>query len=190
MKTAKIISYLFVPPVMNVILFLFYAYRFGKQTDTFGTELTIALTFGLILPIIVFVILRKKGKIVNDDATIKEERTIPYIIGVIFCVIAAYLTYKTGSQKTVYMMWLIYAVNSIVLIIINHYWKISAHLLGASMPFAGIFYFAANVIYIFIPLLLVIGWARKKLQVHTIPQIIAGAVLGFALTYLELVWLI
>lgn len=172
---------------MNVILFVFYAFLFGKTSNTFTSEILITLVFGLILPIIVFVILRKKGKIVNDDATIKEERTLPYIIGVIFCLIAAYITYKTGSQKPVYLMWIFYSVNSVVLILINHYWKISAHLLGASMPFAGIFYFAAQAALIFIPLLLLIGWARKKLQVHTIPQIIAGALVGFGLTYLELV---
>lgn len=170
---------------MNVILFVFYAFRFGKESGTSGQEILTALTFGLILPVIVFVILRKKGKIVNDDATIKEERTLPYIIGVVFCLVAAFITYKTGSQKPVYFMWLFYTVNSVVLIIINRYWKISAHLLGASMPFAGIFYFAANASLVFIPLLLVIGWARKKLNVHTIPQIIAGAVVGFGLTYLE-----
>ena len=46
----------------------------------------IALIFGFILPITLFLILRKKGKLVDQDASIKEERTFPiYYCNNILC---------------------------------------------------------------------------------------------------------
>lgn len=182
---AKIISYLFIPPAMNIFIFLLYSNKFENKEKAITVILS-ALIFGFILPIVTFIILRKKGKVIDNDATIKEERTVPYLYGVgftLFAILFLYLS-KTSSQSII--LWEAYLINSIVLIIVNKYWKISAHAMGAAIPLGAAMFLNNIWIAIFFIILLLVGWSRYKLKVHTLPQIIGGSFVGFAITYLLL----
>ncbi|NLT50953.1 MAG: hypothetical protein GXX85_08570 [Ignavibacteria bacterium] len=182
MKAARVISYIMVPPVLTLAVFIYLAVIYNKQTDTFTIDIINPVLFGFLLPVITFIIMRKKGKIVNDDATVKEERTVPYIIGVIFCLSAFSVSYISGSHKIIGLMWIVLAVCSVLIIIINYYWKISAHMLGAAIPFSCVYFTAGLKALVFLPFLILLGWARWKLGVHTISQIIAGTLLGGSIT--------
>ena len=81
-KISKIISYLFVPPVLNFLIFIYFSIYFEQQKKWISIFISFAL--GLVIPVFTFINFRKKGKIVNDDATIKEERTIPYIYAILY----------------------------------------------------------------------------------------------------------
>ncbi len=186
MKAARIISYIMVPPVLTMALFVYLTLLYGKQTDTLAIDIINSALFGFVLPVVTFIVMRKKGKIVNDDATVKEERTIPYIIGVIFCLSAFAVSYVSGSHKIMGLMWIVFAVCSVLIIIINLYWKISAHMLGAAITFFCIYFTAGGKALVLLPFLILLGWARWKLGVHTILQIIAGTLLGGAVTLFAL----
>ncbi|MDR3667596.1 MAG: hypothetical protein P4L35_12200, partial [Ignavibacteriaceae bacterium] len=81
---ARIISTLFVPPSFALILFILFAFKYETDPNKILLSVFTALAFSFSFPIILFFILRKKGKIINSDATIKEERTLPFIISVLF----------------------------------------------------------------------------------------------------------
>lgn len=187
-KLARIISDIFVPPTFTLIAFIILAFQF--ETEEY-LKLWVALSgavFGFVLPVIFFIYLRKKGRVVNNDATVKEERTFPYFIGVVLCLTAFALLYFIGSNSVAYSLWLAYAVNTILLILINKFWKISAHAIG-SATFVGLVYFLYGFsgLY-FIILLVLIGVSRLILKVHTPMQIIMGSLFGFFLTYWQLVF--
>ena len=179
---AKIFSYIFIPPMMNLIIFILFA---GKLESEEGGMIvfTSSLFFGFLLPIITFIFLRKKGKVVNNDATIKEERTIPYLYGIVYSSAATIFLYFNQVNELSTLLWLSYLLNSIFIILINKSWKISAHAMGAAIPFGASFILGGVYPIIFGIILLLIAWARYELRVHTILPIIAGSFLGFTVTY-------
>ncbi|PIQ09406.1 MAG: hypothetical protein COW71_06675 [Ignavibacteriales bacterium CG18_big_fil_WC_8_21_14_2_50_31_20] len=182
-KLAKIISYIFVPPVSLMIIFIIIANQIYIDTRLKFMTLVIAAMFGFILPVFVFLFLRKNGKIINDDATLKEERTVPFLIGIGLAIIALIFSYFHELHSLILGLWISYILIQIVVVLINLNWKISAHLVGIGIPYATfIFLFKTEFSYIlFIPIL--IGWARLTLKVHTPLQIVAGFLLGTIPTY-------
>jgi membrane-associated phospholipid phosphatase len=184
-QIAKIISYIFIPPLMNFIIFILLTVKVEVPEKRFWVIGT-AFIFGLLFPIVTFIILRKKGKIVNDDATIKEERTIPYLYGILFSIIATVILFLNNANILAVLLWFSYLFNSIILIIVNKYWKISAHAMGVAIPLAASFFICDTFIYVLFFILLLVAWARYELKVHTVPQIISGAIVGFSITFILL----
>jgi membrane-associated phospholipid phosphatase len=185
-KIARLISTIFVPPSFTLILFSSFA--FLLEVD-FLNKLILFFTsfiFGFILHIIFFFHLRRKGLISDEDASIKEERTYPYIV--------ASLIYLTGFLILLFFdiniistaFWFCYISNTILVMLINNTWKISAHTMGASGPAAALYFIIGFNIIFLIPLIGLIGWSRIQLKLHDVQQVIAGAVVGFASTFLQM----
>jgi len=182
-KTAKIISYLFIPPINLLITFIVLSNQIYVDTELKLNSILIALIFGVILPILVFVYLRFKGKIINDDATAKDERTLPYVIGLGLVINATILAFIFELHPLIIALWFSYIVIQSAMIIINLYWKISAHLIGVGIPFATFYFlFQSDAIYILL-IPIIIGWARLTLKVHTPMQVLSGFLLGALPTY-------
>jgi len=185
-KLAKIISYVFVPPVSLMIIFIILANQIYINSILKFQTLLIAAMFGFILHVFVFLFLRKNGKIINDDATLKEERTVPFLIGIGLAIIALIFSYIYGLHSLIIALWISYIITQVFVIIINLNWKISAHLVGIGIPYATfIFLFQTDFIYVLL-IPIIIGWARLELKVHTFPQVFAGFILGTIPTYIIL----
>lgn len=185
-KLARITTNIFVPPVNTLILFVIIIfYQFESKQDQI-LALSVAFLFSFFLPILFFILLRRKDLVADVDATNKEERTIPYLFGILLCIIALLISYYFWGFTLFSKIWLIYSVNTILLIAINKFWKISAHAIGMSAPIGALFFVFGQPSLIALVLLLYIGWTRLYLKKHTISQIIAGSIFGFFLTYLQL----
>src|ERR1035438_3494896 len=135
---ARVISTLFVPPSFPLILFTIFAFKFESDPHKILLLVLVTITFSFSFPIILFIILRKQGKIVNSDATIKEERTFPFIISTLFYAIGILILIKAQINIVSIAFWFCYITNTIFIIIINKFWKISAHMMGAAGPFAAV----------------------------------------------------
>ena len=182
-KIAKIISYLFIPPINLLITFIVLSNQIYVDAELKINTVLIALIFGLILPISVFVYLRFKGKIINDDATAKDERTLPYVIGIGLAINALILAFIFELHPLIIALWFSYIVTQIVMVIINLYWKISAHLIGVGIPFATFFFLFQSDVFYLILIPIIVGWARLTLKVHTPMQVFFGFLLGALSTY-------
>jgi membrane-associated phospholipid phosphatase len=146
----------------------------------------VAFLFGFTAPIILFVVLRKRRKIVDLDATVKEERTIPFLISVGFYLIGlVILIFFTVSIISI-AFWFCYISNTLVTILINKHWKISAHAMGAAGPLAAVNYTFGPIALLFSVIVFLVGWSRIQLKVHTLLQILAGVLLAFFSTYLQM----
>ena len=182
-KIAKIISYLFIPPINLLITFIVISNQIYIDAELKFNTILIALIFGVILPISVFVYLRFKGKIINDDATDKDERTLPYIIGIGLAINALTLSFIFELHPLIIALWFSYIVIQIAMIIINLFWKISAHLIGVGIPFATYFFLFQSDAFYLILIPIIVGWGRLTLKVHTPMQVISGFLLGALPTY-------
>ncbi len=185
-KIARITSDIFVPPTFVLFTFIFLAVKYEENIFNELVVISVGVLFGFVLPIVIFLFLRKKNLVVNRDATIKEERTKPFLIGVVLELLAAGILYLFNVSEISIVLWLVYVVNSLILILINIYWKISAHAIGASTPLGVLVYVYGIPGFWFLLLVLFVGWSRLKLRVHTPAQVAAGTLYGFLLTYLQL----
>jgi membrane-associated phospholipid phosphatase len=181
---AKYYSYLFVPTTFTLWLFIYSSLTF-LENKFLGIILSVLFTF--IIPIAVFLMFKKHGKIKDYDASVKEERTNLYFIGVLLCGVGLIISIALNFNINYSILWLIYIINSLFLIMINKYWKISAHMIGVSAPMAAFLFFGSIYFIILFFLAILLAWARLKLKMHSINQIIAGFLFGFLLTYLQLI---
>ncbi|MCF8259479.1 MAG: hypothetical protein K9J12_01780 [Melioribacteraceae bacterium] len=184
-RIARIVSNIFIPPFPTFAIFLLFSLHFENPEKTI-LSILLALIFTVILPISFFVWLRSNHAVSDNDATNKEERSVPYTFGLIITVIAFILSRFLEMSNEVQTLWVIYIVNTFVILAINRYWKISAHAMGVSAPAAALFYLFP--LYGLFALLLVgiVGFARIKLKMHTPAQVIAGSILGWILAASQL----
>lgn len=182
-KTAHILSMIFIPPSVVLGCMAFMGYLFEADRTNYLYILLYSFLFGFILPIAFFVFLMKRSKVSDVDARIKEERTIPYLFGISLLIIGAWIFHTMNINGYSFALWISFLIGNISLLIINRFWKISAHAMGVGM-IAGAFA-AVNVAYIpaLAVIVLVIGWARLKLKCHTFSQVLAGASLGIIISF-------
>ena len=185
-KTAKLISILFIPQTFTILVIPFLAFKYEPLFLQKWVVIFTALTFGFSLQILSYFYIIKKKKIRSFDETKNTERTIPYLVQISLYIIGLFLLLYFDVSYLLIVFWFSYIVNSFILVLINYKCKISSHSIAVAQHFA-LFVFLMNPVYwVFIPIALVVGWARIELNVHDKYQIIGGLVLGFVLTYLQL----
>ena len=185
-KFARIISTVFIPPSFTIFIYTLFAFQLESELSKQVATILIALVFGFIAPIILFLILRKKGKLADQDASIKEERTIPFLIAIIFYLIGLMLMIKYQLNIISIAFWFCYISNTIITIFINKFWKISAHAMGVAGPFSALVFVLGWVGIIFLPIVILVGWARIELKCHTLTQVMAGILLASFSVYIQI----
>jgi membrane-associated phospholipid phosphatase len=189
-KTARIISILFVPPSFTIIIFTVFALVFEPSALKMFILISTALLFGFILPVVMFTAFRRRGLIADIDARIKEERTYPFILSMIFYLTGLFILVYFRINIVSIAFWFCYISNTLLVVVINKSWKISAHVMGASGPFAALIFVFGITALPFLLVLTIIGWARIKLKCHTLSQVLAGAFLAFISTYVQIYFII
>lgn len=139
---------------------------------------------GVVIPVSFVLYSVKRKKITNIDAELKEERTKPYSLGIILFTIAFLILELSGAEKSISDFYFAYIINLAFLFTVNTFWKISAHAQGAAISLGLMSSDKSILLFPLIPFVLAVMWSRYELKVHTVPQIIAGSVVGFSLTFL------
>lgn len=182
-KLARITSYIFVPPVNLLLVFIFLSLNFYDNTTLQIKTISIAAIFGFIIPLLVFFYLRLKREIIDNDASDKRERTIPYLIGIALSIFGAVLSMVYELHPFIIALWFSYIFTSAVLVIINFRWKISAHAIGVSIPFAVLIFVLGSSGYCFIVIPIIVSWSRIYQNLHNLSQVLAGLALGYVVTF-------
>ena len=185
-KLARFISTLFVPPSFTIIVFTLFAFILETESIKKVITILVAFLFGFTAQIILFIVLRKRGKIVDLDASVKEERTRPFLISVGFYLIGLVILIIFNINIISIAFWFCYISNTLVTILINRHWKISAHAMGTAGPLAAVTYVFGPIALIFTMLVMLVGWSRIQLKVHNFTQVIAGILFTFISTYLQI----
>jgi len=185
-KFARFISTVFVPPSFTIIVYAIFALTLETDSSKKILTFTIPFIFGFVSPIVLFLYLRKKGKLIDQDASIKEERTFPFLIAIVFYSVGLVLMLKFNLNIISIAFWFCYISNTLITILINKHWKISAHAMGASGPCAAIVFSFGWISLIMLPIVLLVGWSRIKLKCHSLSQVVIGVVLAFVSVYMQM----
>ncbi len=185
-KFARLISTIFVPPSFTIIVYSIFAFSIETSFRNSLTVFLVALIFGFILPIAMFILMRKKKMISDNDAMIKDQRTLPYLIAVVFYSIGLIILLLSKVSIISIAFWFCYISNTFITIIINKYWKISAHSMGASGAAAALFFTFGWSSFVAMIIALFVGWSRIELKCHSLSQVVAGILLAFFFSYIQM----
>lgn len=124
----------------------------------------------------------------------RKERIVPFFIASFFYFFCFYILKKNNLPPPVYILMMGAAISVSAAFIINFFWKISIHSIGVG-GITGMLFgvsFRMNVelipvLFIFILVAGIVGFARLKLNSHTHQQVYAGFFLGFFCLFLALV---
>jgi len=183
-RFAKIVSTITHPPIISIPTFVILNY-FLAASDKLLVSTSICLIFGAFLPILTSLILIKKMD-TDLDITDRTKRTLPLLLAICSYFIGSLVLYLINAPSIITALMLIYGVNTLIILLINFYWKISIHAMGIAGPtaaFAFTFGVPGLLLGIIIPFVM---WSRVKLNKHTVSQVIAGTVLGLFLTWAQL----
>lgn len=191
-QTWSVILYPMFMPFYGIIMFCLALQQFVSPPLVY-TLVCILGTFTLtvLIPILLLVFMRKKGYIDSLQIEQAHQRTTPYIYTIICYGYWAFFL-RVTMQLPLVIFWI--AIGAIVAMavvtIINHWWKISAHLTGLGGLIGGVCSFALyyNILPLSLILTLLIGalslmFARLYLNAHTPMQVIAGLMLGLLCTF-------
>ncbi len=187
---AKFISYLCIPPVMNFFIFVHISSGIEESPQNLYSIL-ISFFLGLLFPVIAILYFRKRGILSDIDATIKEERTIPYIYAIFFSLAGVTISAFLELSVNIIMLWMVYVFISIIIININRFWKVSAHAIGVSIPVGTLYYINDYFWFkILLVVLILVGFSRLYLRVHTFFQVLVGSIIGFFVAFASLEYLL
>lgn len=150
------------------------------------------LVITALIPIVLLLILWKRGNISSLHIDNAKERTTPYVYSLI-CY--GFWCYFVGVTLHMPLVWLVVAIGStcalLAVTIINHWWKISAHLTGMGGLLGGIcslaLYYSAlptTLIIITLTISLLLMYARLYMNAHTPAQVVAGYLMGILFTFI------
>ncbi len=125
----------------------------------------------------------------------REERLYPYLATSIFFFLATYMVWQINISPVYYYVMLGASILAILTMLINIYWKISAHTVSMG-GVLGILIALQSVLLLDMLWLIaatvfvsgLLGFARLRAGSHTQAQIYAGYLLGFLVTFLLILY--
>lgn len=188
---AKIWSIALYPMFMPLYGIILYCYALhtskpGLPPIYFRICILGTAIFTLVIPIILLLFLLRKKYIDSIHIDNPKQRTIPYIYTLVCYGFWAYFS-KCILHLTIFLFWVIIGamIALLAVTIINHWWKISAHLTGIGGLAGGICSYAIHyskpitpIIAIILLFALLLMYARLYLNAHTPMQVVCGFLLG------------
>jgi membrane-associated phospholipid phosphatase len=184
---AKILSFVFNPNFCQYFMYLYLRERVTVQVSV------MAFVCLFTLPLVGYVVyVRAVLKRKNLYALERNKRYVPFVINILSVVLFVWWVRVSewNEPESRYIEdFLIYL--NIVALTVTAFWRISIHMIAAAASLALIIFGTrvqsvadSNLLLnvVLSVLLLGIGWSRFYLKGHTVPQIIAGMLMGLMAT--------
>lgn len=177
-KTARMLSNIFSPPVINTILGLLVALTVLPLLQGLFWGFTYGLLISMLTMVAVIYML-KTGRATDLHLTESAQRHFPYLVSIIGSVAIILLINRFNGPALLGSLAVGTMITLIILLIVNIFWLISSHM--ASVTLAALFVAAAfGPVYgvIMIPLVVLVFIIRYYLRRHTVYQLVAGMMVG------------
>ena len=189
-KIAKILSLVFFPfliPTYTLLIIFNMNVYFSMIIPQLAKLQILGMVFLItfIFPLFMMILFQRIGIIKSLYMKTKEERTLPYLMTIIFYYLAYYLLKQLQISPIFYYFILGATFLIIITLIINFFWKISIHMIGIGGMLGTLmglsFLWMIDIPFLIILLVLcsgITGYARLKLNAHNPAQIYSGFLLG------------
>ncbi len=186
-ELAVLLSNIFIPPTWSVLVFWSLSAKFGHSSSKIILWGTTGTLFTAVIPILYVKWLQKKGAVTHKHIPIRTQRHGLYVVSLALLLLTFDLLFVFKAPAFLLAAVLASVGNTIVIFVINLFWKISAHMMGTAGPLIMLtfaFGWWAAPLYLF---LFLIGWSRIFLKAHTPAQVIWGGLAGLFLTYGQMI---
>ncbi|MBR9974544.1 MAG: hypothetical protein KFF77_03105 [Bacteroidetes bacterium] len=189
-RFAHNLSLVLIPPTIAAVVFalLVAAYEHGSIFHRIVVWVVATACAG-VLQMVYVLYLRKMEKVTAYDVPERLQRTGPYLVSALFSLGGLMMLLFLNASVFVWGLMWCFLLNTLILNAINLRWKISAHMMGFTGPLVFLFPLFGWTLLWTLPLAALLGWARVELRAHTLPQVLAGAAAGIALTLVQ-IWVI
>ncbi|UCD38895.1 MAG: PAP2 family protein [Fidelibacterota bacterium] len=189
-RAALIISYVFNPMTNPALVFpILLGANQNLAAGKSALILAAAVFFASIVPTWHVIRLKHKGRIATIDVDDKSKRIRPLAVGVISYLIGYLLLARMQAPSLVTGLMFCYVTNTVLVLFMTRWWKVSIHATGVSGPLVALSYQFGYIIAPFYILIPIVGAARVVLGKHTIAQVIIGVLVGTGMTALQLKYL-
>lgn len=177
-RIPRIITEVFAPPPVVTALVLVMAWHStGFTADALKWAL-LAITFTSLIPTLV--ILRGVHGRHLTDHHIREraQRPVPLLLGVVAVLAGVAVLAASGAPTEMTALVAAMGAGLGTATLITLAWKISLHVSVAAGALAILASVFGTWCYAFVPVVVLVAWARVRLGAHDVPQVVAGAILG------------
>ncbi len=177
---ARWVSIFFDSSILSVWIFPWIGWRAGGWSGVCWAVVALLMLTGL--PLVYILVGLRRGWVSDMELTRREERPRFIFVSLASDILALGVLWWGGAPRMVWALAAVYAALGITMFTISNFWKISLHMVSVS-GFATLLAFAlgpqASWTFVWLP---VVAWARWHRKKHTPAQLVAGAVLGVAIT--------
>jgi hypothetical protein len=181
----------FIAVLMNLNVFFALIIPF----DSKWRILLLVLLTSSVFPMLILYSMYRFRLIKSLNMDSKEERLYPYAATSIFFFLTTYMIWQINISPVYYYVMLAASILAVITLLINIYWKISAHTVSMG-GIIGILIALQTVLLIDILWLIAIslllaglvGYARLKAGTHTQAQVYLGYILGYLVSFLLILY--
>jgi membrane-associated phospholipid phosphatase len=181
-RFARHVSNILAPATISLPFILLVA--FYQALDKLSALIYALLTFFFLSvgPLIYIIIGVRLGKLSDIDVSRRTQRFGPFLFGIVSATIGFIVLSLTHGPRNLQTVMIIAIFSGIIMMVITSWWKISMHAssLGGVATMLTVLY-GAVMMPLFL-LLVLVSWSRVALRRHTVPQVIAGSLVGIVLT--------
>ena len=190
-RCANVISWVFVPLLMPVYgIILIFSLSFLSLAPSHTKLVFTLIVFGanFIVPMLLVLLLKKMRLIEDIGLNGRKERLIPYVITIVCLLGTGIFLYAKMAPLWVAMFYAGGALAGLVNLIVNFWWKISAHAAGIAGIVAMLIQITregptiGSMTWWIVGSIIIaglLGSARIWLGRHTLMQVLAGTAVGF-----------
>ncbi len=182
---AEIISRIFDFYFWSPVLLVVALFNTNLSKTQIKILLPVLVVLDFLLPLAVFVLFIKEGKISDIDITKRKERYLIFGLGTLTFLLSTIAVFFLADHL-IFVLSLIVLAISLTLFLITFRWKISGHMImncGAIFTINYLFGWHLMWLFLIVPL---VAFARIYLHKHTLGQVLAGGFLGIVEPYLIL----
>ena len=185
---ALTISFLFHPMIISLGVFAVLIFTGIPSVGNPNYILLTCFIFSNLIPITTVFVLKKFGRIDDLDASVKDQRQFPLLLGIGYAGLGFLFLNLLNANLLTQGLMFCYMTNTFLTLLINRFWKISIHSMGVSGPAAALWTNGNQFPILMGLIILAVCFSRVILKAHSPTQVFAGSLLGFGSTYLQLLW--
>lgn len=181
-RFARHVSNILAPTTISIPLIVLIAFYQATSVASAIMYAATTLFFLSIGPFLYILLCVRLGKLSDVDVSKRSERVGPFIFGLISICLGWFVLVLAHGPSTLITILIITAVSGLLMMLTTLWWKISIHassLAGAATILTVLY---GAVMLPTFALLVLVSWSRVVLRRHTVAQVVAGSLLGVAVS--------
>jgi membrane-associated phospholipid phosphatase len=172
-KAAKVVSRILHPMTLSSAAFLLLIIASNVSTQEKILLVVVVTFFSSIVPIL-FIYTQRDW--INTDE--RAERFLPLTVGIVSYLAGFFILMAINAPIIIQALMFCYATNTLLVLLITIWWKVSVHTTAASGPLIALTYSFNSLVFPFYLIIPLVALSRVILKKHTVLQVIVGMLIG------------